>query len=83
VLTWWAFRVPLAYLLIAGFAKFATESIEVQRGISGPGLFFGALFLLALVMSVVSALRLLPVRVCIEPPKDWHEAEANIVRNGE
>jgi hypothetical protein len=50
---------------------------------TGVGLLLGAAFLAALVMSVVSALRLLPNRVIIEPPNDWRATETNFVRNGE
>lgn len=83
VLVWWAFRAPVAYLLIAGLAKFGVQSLEGEPGWSGVGLLLGAAFLVSMAMSAVSALRLLPVRVSIEPPKDWCEAEANFVRDGE
>jgi hypothetical protein len=83
VLTWWAFRSPVAYLLIAGLAKFAARSFEVETGPSGVGLFFGAAFLVMLVMSVVSALRLLPIRGFQQPPNDWLDSQKHFVREGE
>ena len=83
VLTWWAFRVPVAYLRIEGLAKFAARSFEVETGPSGVGLFFGAAFLVMLVMSVVSALRLLPIRGFQQPPNDWLDSQKHFVREGE
>lgn len=70
VLTWWAFRVPVGYLILSGIFRLA--SVYLSGSI---GMLLGVIFIFMLAMSVASATRLLPLRSKEVPPNDWLEVE--------
>lgn len=76
VLRWWSFRVPVAYLLLAGVFKILTDLLLANGGWPVVSNAIGLIFLTMLVMAVVSAIRLLPLRSRDVPPQDWVDAEA-------
>jgi hypothetical protein len=79
VLTWWAFRTPVAYLVLCGVFKVLTDRLGAAQGNLGIAqMLLGTLFLVSMSMSVLSALRLLPSRECVDPPADWLESEARM-----
>ena len=73
---WWSFRSPVAYLLLAGVARYIQE-LSVDGSLLN--LMLGGAFVAFTAMSIASANRLIPLRSQLDPLPDWVAFEESLL----